>query len=236
LTRSASYSRHDLGRDLRQLGVAAGDVLFVHASLRSLGPVSGAAAAVVAALEDAVGPAGTILMPSFNLVPRHERAALWHIDRTPATTGYLSEFFRLMPGTVRSDHYSHSVAARGRDAGWFVADHRSLRGDGSPWDLPPWGRTYGHDAPMTRVYDRDGKVLMLGVDYQSSTYVHVAEVRLWNRRRRTDPAAAYAPMDRPAMGHWWDRQGQVSFARVGDAPCRLFRVRAFVDALVARFD
>ena len=48
--------------DLRSLGVAAGDLLMVHASLRAIGPVDGGAEGVLEALETAVGPGGTLLM------------------------------------------------------------------------------------------------------------------------------------------------------------------------------
>ena len=48
--------------DLRRLGIEPGDVVMVHASLRAIGPVDGGAAGVVAALDEAVGPSGTLLM------------------------------------------------------------------------------------------------------------------------------------------------------------------------------
>ncbi|MFZ1993570.1 MAG: AAC(3) family N-acetyltransferase, partial [Solirubrobacteraceae bacterium] len=51
-----------LTADLRALGVCAGDVVMIHASLRAIGPVAGGAAGVVQALEDAVGSGGTLLM------------------------------------------------------------------------------------------------------------------------------------------------------------------------------
>ncbi len=64
---AVKHSGERLLRDLGNLGVEAGDVLFVHSSFRSLGPVEGGAGTVVGALEAAVGSEGTILMPSFNL-------------------------------------------------------------------------------------------------------------------------------------------------------------------------
>ena len=53
-----------LTADLRALGVRDGDVLMVHSSLSALGFVAGGPQAVCDALLGAVGPSGTVAMPS----------------------------------------------------------------------------------------------------------------------------------------------------------------------------
>lgn len=230
----ASHTRETLAQDLGTLGVEPADILFVHASFKSLGPVEAGAETVVRALEDAVGPEGLILMPSFNLVPpdRDGRAARWNIETTASTTGWITECFRRMPGTYRSDHYSHSVAARGKGAEHWVADHLSREGCKSPWDLEPWGKTYGTHSPMYRAYRANAKILMLGVDYESSTYIHLVEVLYWHKLLDRNPKATYPGIKRPALGAFWDRVGTLSRGRIGDADCRLFRVRDYVHTLL----
>ena len=227
------HTRESLARDLRALRLEPGDMVFVHSSFKSLGPVEGGAAAVVGALEDAVGPEGLILMPSFNLVEHDKRATTWNVETSPATTGWITEFFRTMPGTVRSDHYSHSVAARGRRAHEFVSEHLSREGLESPWDKDPWGKCYGMRSPMMKAYDADGKLLMLGVDYHSSTYVHVVEVMYWHWCRKKDPKADYSWIKREVVGEFWDRQGRMCRGKVGNADCRLFGIRDYVDGALA---
>ncbi len=254
------YISTDLALDLRRLGVEAGDILFVHSSFKSLGPVVGGAIAVIEALEAAVGTDGLLLMPSFNLVEWEERAQTWDHATTPSTVGWITEQFRQLPGVHRSDHYSHAVTARGRGAEAFVADH--LRGEGmdSPWDLAPWGKTYGVHSPMYRAYEAGAKLLMLGVDYESSTYVHLVEVMYWNRlrqkarsevvqrgesqlpavgaaaSRREADGVPYPLLDRPGLGAYWERTGSLQRGSVGDADCRLFSVRVYVDALLAEVE
>ncbi len=223
-------TRKKLAQDLRILGVEPGDILFIHSSFKSLGPVEGGANTVVGALEDAVRQEGLILMPSFNLVDK--RAETWNIETTPSTVGWLTEFFRRMPGTYRSDHYSHSVAARGKGAKGFVADHLSREGYKSPWDREPWGKTYGSNSPMYKAYAADGKLLMLGVDYNSSTYIHFVEVIYWNMQLEHNPDAKYLGLNRTAFGESWDRDGNLNRGLVGDANCRLFRIREYVDTLL----
>ncbi len=234
------HSSSDLARDLKRLGVEAGDILFVHSSFKSLGPVSGGAIAVIEALECAIGSDGLLLMPSFNLVEWEERAATWDHAATPSTVGWITEQFRLLPGVYRSDHYSHSVAARGKGAEEFVADHLSLEGLCSPWDRKPWGKTYGVHSPMYRAYRAGAKVLMLGVDYSTSTYIHLVEVIYWSKLRAGcqggDGTPPFPAIDRPVLGAYWERTGTLDRGRVGDADCRLFSVPIYVEALLAEVE
>ena len=228
------HTRETLVRDLRALGVEPGDTLFIHSSFKSLGVVEGDAGTVVAALEEAVGHEGLILMPSFNLLASGDkRAEAWDIEKTPSTVGWLTEYFRCMPGTVRSDHYSHSVAARGKRALHYVSDHLCNEGLVSPWDREPWGRTFGEHSPMHRAYAANGKLFMLGVDYDTSTYIHIVEVLYLNERRMADDQAAFISFDRLALGEFWEGVGDLMRGKVGDAFCRLFSLRGYVDALFA---
>src|ERR1700687_1037928 len=115
-------ARHsgDLVADLGRLGVRAGDVVMVHASLRAIGPVTGGADAVLDALEATVGEEGTLLMVLgardewdwVNDHPESERAALlagapsFDANETPSDpdVGVLAEVFRRRRHTVVNDH------------------------------------------------------------------------------------------------------------------------------------
>lgn len=169
----------DLVADLRHLGVRAGDVVMVHASLRRLGPVERGAEGVVEALERAVAAEGTVLMVLgsrddfdwVNRYPEEERAALlaeappFDPLRTPADpdVGTLAEVFRQMPGTVVGNHPDGRFGARGRLSSGLVAD-----------DLP-WDDYYGAGSPLERLVEAGGKVLRLGADPDTVTLLHYAE-------------------------------------------------------------
>ncbi len=230
------HTCNDLTRDFKKLGVEPGDIIFMHSSFKSLGPVEGGAGTVVRALEACVGAEGLLLMPSFNLVEHERRAEAWDPQTSPSTVGWITEYFRSIAGTYRSDHYSHSVSARGNGAEAFVADHRRQEGLDSPWDKTPWGKMFGAHSPMVRAYERDARLLMLGVDYDSSTYIHLVEVRYWNQLRAVNPQAAYPALSRPGLGAFWDRAGELNRGLVGDADCRLIRTRTYVDGLLAEVE
>ena len=225
------HTLQSLTADLRSLGLVIADLLFVHSSFKSLGSVDGGAGTVVDALEAVLGTEGLLLMPSFNLLNgQDKRMAAWKIESTPSTVGWLTEFFRCLPATHRSDHYSHSVAARGKEAAAFVGDHLNSEGMVSPWDHPPWGKTYGTHSPMVHAYHRGGKLLMLGVDYQSSTYFHLVEVMHWHQMRKENPLVPYPSLDRNKLGAFWDRVGRLNRGKVGHADCRHFSIRDYVDS------
>ena len=231
------YTHETLTQDFTNLGIETGDTLFLHSSFKSLGPVEGGAGAVISALETAVGQKGLILMPTFSLLPsREERVAAWHIDKTPSTVGWLTEYFRQMSDTHRSDHYSHAIAARGKDAKAFVSDHLRREGYESPWDHHPWGKTYGIHSPMFRAYTMNAKLLMIGVDYETSTYIHLVEVIHWNKRLTDNPEAEYIRLKRRELGAFWEEIGQVRQGKVGDSTCRLFHIKTYVDTLLAEVE
>ena len=61
--------KEDIVRGLGELGLRPGDVVLVHSSLSSFGYVEGGADAVIDALLDAVGPEGTVMVPTLTGSP-----------------------------------------------------------------------------------------------------------------------------------------------------------------------
>src|SRR5574338_1177731 len=59
---TSMHSRAELARDFRALGVRAGDVVMLHASIRAVGPVAGGPDEIHLALRDALTPEGTLVM------------------------------------------------------------------------------------------------------------------------------------------------------------------------------
>ena len=73
---------------------------------------------------------------------------------------------------------------------------------------------------------------MLGVDYGSSTYVHLVEVIIWNEWLKSDPEAPYVALNREQIGGFWDQFGQMNRGKLGNADCRFFEIQDYVDTLL----
>jgi aminoglycoside 3-N-acetyltransferase len=159
---SDAVTRQDIVRGLRELGVREGDILMIHSALSSLGRVEGGSDAVIDALIEAVGPDGTIAMPTLYL-PSIVSGEVFDVDESPSMMGEITEVFRKQPGVVRSVHPTHPTAAYGARAHDLIRDHAKAPtacGDGTPFDrLAQWG----------------GKVLLMGVDQDRNTLLHAAE-------------------------------------------------------------
>ena len=61
-----TIKKEDIVAGLRSLGLASGEGVVVHSSLKSFGRVDGGAETVIAALMQVIMAEGTLLMPSFN--------------------------------------------------------------------------------------------------------------------------------------------------------------------------
>jgi aminoglycoside 3-N-acetyltransferase len=174
----ALVTRSQLCADLRRLGLERGDTVMVHAAMRRVGPLLNGPDALVNALLDAVGPAGTVvaytswdtlhddLLDDGGRVLDAWRAHVPPFDplRSRATrlNGALPEFLRTTPGALRSGNPGASVAAVGAQAAPLTADH--------PQDFG-----YGPGTPLSRLLDLDGKVLMVGAPWDTMTLLHHAE-------------------------------------------------------------
>lgn len=156
-------TRSRLVADLRRLGVRPGGVLLVHSSLSSLGYVPGGADIVIHALLDALGPGGTLVLPTHTFQQMNAGCRTFDANKTASCVGTLTQVFRQMPGVRRSLHPTHSVAAIGPLAGDIVCEHESA------------STPCGNGTPYARILDCDGQILLLGVGLKNLTVFHTIE-------------------------------------------------------------
>lgn len=238
----ASVGGQALAEAFRSVGVRPGGTLLVHSSLSSLGWVEGGAATVVDALSAALGPEGTLVVPTLTWDTVTARQPVFHEILTPSVVGRITEEVRGRPGARRSLHPTHSVAAIGPGAASLVEGHHR-------WDTP-----CAPGSPYGRLIERRAQVLMIGAGLESFTLMHAFEEWagvpwLFNRtevlyaitrdcvvhrvesRRHTD-VAHYEERDFPSLEPVLVDAGALTYGKAGAAELRLVDAAAARDALV----
>lgn len=226
-----TFGRTEIADQLRALGVRTGGVLLVHTSFRALRPIEDGPLGLIASLQDALGPDGTLVMPSWTGDDE--------LPFDPATTpaagdlGATADLFWRLPGVMRSDH-PQAFAAIGPRAEEVVK---------TPLPLPP----HVPDSPVGRVHGLAGQVLLLGVGHEADTSLHLAEliaevpygvprhcmVLQDGKRVRIDYLENDHCCRRFALADDWLRARGLQFeGPVGHGTARLARARDIVDLAV----
>jgi aminoglycoside N3'-acetyltransferase len=157
-----TLKRKELDTALAAVGVTAGDGLLVHSALQFFGKPEGGLQMYLDALLAAIGPKGTLAVPTFPFTFNRG------LDYDPTTTpskdmGVFSEFVRTQPSTRRTKHPMQSLAVVGAAATDLAErDTQSAFDDASAFD---------------RMLVLNFKLLLLGADIQAASIVHYSEQR-----------------------------------------------------------
>jgi len=148
---------------LMACGLRRGGIVLVHSSLSSMGYVLGGAETVIRGLLEALGPEGTLLLPtlSYEYVGAHQR--VFDMLHTPSNVGAIPEHFRTREGTLRSICPTHSVCGIGPLAEAILSEHHL-------------GETpCGSHSPFRKLRDLGGQILFLGCGLRPNTSMHGVE-------------------------------------------------------------
>lgn len=252
------HSRAELADGFRALGVSAGDTIMLHASVRAVGRIAGGPDQIHLALKDALTPDGTLMMYAScpehydeigrgNLTDAEERELLEKLPpfdpataRSQRDNGALVELFRTWPGSIVNAHVARFVVW-GRQADFLISEQ-------------PWSYAFGSGSALERLVALDGRILMLGSDHDTVTFLHYAEHiadipgkrvarykvpvkedgrRVWREMEEFDTADAGAHPNWPPrffariVDTYLDRQGNRG-GRVGDAQSYLIDARGLL--------
>lgn len=221
----------DLVAGFHRAGVEAGDTLLVHSSYKSFGPIDGGPQTVVNALEAALGPEGTLIMPTFNF--DFNRGQPWDVRSTPSQMGVLTELVRKDPRAQRVFHPIYSFAILGKHAEMLG----SLR----------YKSSYERGSVFGKLRDLDGRIMVIGLSYTNSmTFFHhveqmegvdyrflkqfTGEVTDWDGTTKTDTFEMLVrDIDKGVitevdpMGELMEKEGIIKVSRIGEAAVKLMK-------------
>ena len=149
--------------DFAALGIEKGDIVLMHSSFRSLGPVEGGMDGFFQALFDVLGERGTLILPTLSYGAVTRENPVFDVRNTPSCVGAMPEYFRYLPGACRSLSPTHSCAAKG-----YLA--REITQGQLADDTP-----LGIHSPFRRLAQMNGKTLFLGCSIRPHTMMHGVE-------------------------------------------------------------
>jgi len=233
-------SKNQLTTAFRQAGLAKGDLILVHSSLRKLGPVEGGADTVLDALMEVIGPEGTLALPTHSFDVVTARQPVFHQILTPSSVGTLSNVFRKRAGVLRGLHPTHSIAAIGPLAKKLMEGHEK---EATPCSA---------NSPYARLREWNGKVLIIGEGLECCTLFHACEELAGMQREGaafgldlftiTENNEVRAVATHPYVINTWDQypqlephlvaSGALSISSVGECALRLLDAKAASDWLI----
>jgi len=172
-----------LKHDFEALGVKPGATIILHSSLSKIGWTIGGSVSIIKALMQTLTQEGTLVMPTFT--SGNSEPSNWENPPVPKTwwdtirsempafesqitptrgMGRIVETFRNWPNVLRSNHPMSSFSAWGKSAKFITENHELLA------DL-------GENSPISRLYDLDAQILLIGVNHHNNTSLHLAEYR-----------------------------------------------------------
>ena len=161
------FDRGKLEFALTKLGIKTGDTVFVHSSFDAFRGFKGKPTDIIQMLKSLVGMNGVIMLPTMAITTTAVDYALENpivdLKRTQSRMGLITELFRRTPGVFRSLHPTHPIAVWGNDAQTIVADHHLAK---TPCGFP---------SPLYQLYERNGKILLLGTGIEVLTFFHTVE-------------------------------------------------------------
>lgn len=250
---SSPITKEILIRDLKELGINTNDHLIVHSALSQIGYIASGPLGVIESLQSIVSEEGSITMPTHSTtltdpsywenppipeswweVYRQESSAFDPHSTPTEWMGAIPELFRTLKGVKRSHHPAHSFACWGKEKSDII-DHQALTD------------SMGMNSPLGKLYKKNAKILLLGVDHDSNTSLHVAESISGKVSREMQGAPmivdgerewvefeelAYDSCDFLMIGREFEESHQIQKGTVGLATCKLMNMKEIVDYAV----
>lgn len=163
-----TWSKNKLIEQLKKAGIQTGENIMVHSSMSKIGYLENGPRTIVEALLETIGENGNLLMPnSPNAGSQLEYAKntnVFDVENDSSKLGAITEYFRMLPNSIRSWSPTEPVSCIGKDANYYTEEHHEEK---SP---------YGQKSPFYKLTTQKGKTLLIGVTLDNAgTFLHLLE-------------------------------------------------------------
>ena len=153
-----SSSREDLRKLWADLKIGPGDLVMCHSFVGALGQIEGGVPSIIETLQEAVGPEGHLVFPTFTYSYFDNEVFDW--NESPSTVGILGDIARQTPGAVRSLDPVFSMVCLGPNAEALMARNSIY--------------SFGEDSIYGKLHRANCKILLLGVNFTAmSLFMHL---------------------------------------------------------------
>ena len=158
-------TKSDIREFLTKAGIKHDDKVTIHCSLRSIGEIENGADGLIDAFLEYLNE-GLFIVPTHTWNKVWKETPYYDVKSTVPDIGTLAEVAAFRKDGVRSLHPTHSVTVFGKGAKEFA------KGEEKCASPAPLG------SCISRLYEENGKVLLVGVGHDKNTYLHSVDERL----------------------------------------------------------
>ncbi|MGI6315345.1 MAG: AAC(3) family N-acetyltransferase [Christensenellales bacterium] len=158
-------TKKDVFDFLEDCGIERDDKVTIHCSLRAIGKIENGADGLIDAFCAYLSD-GLFIVPTHTWANVNKDNPFYDVHTTEPCIGTLPRIAALRPDGFRSLHPTHSVTAFGKGAADYIKGEEK-----SATPAPVSGC-------LNRLYEEDGKILMIGVGHERNTYLHAVDERL----------------------------------------------------------
>ncbi len=157
--------RQDVFRLLEECGIRHDDKVTIHTALRAVGPIEGGADGLIDAFCQYLSD-GLFIVPTHTWANVNRENPFFDVNETVPCIGTMAKVAAFRKDGIRSLHPTHSVAVFGKGAAEYI------RGEEKAQTPAPVG------GALSRLYEENGKILLVGVGHERNTYIHAVDERM----------------------------------------------------------
>lgn len=158
------YTKNDLKKQLKAMGILPTDTVVIHTSMKAIGAVEGGPDGFLDAFCEYLSE-GLFLVPTHTWLVVTAEDPYFDVRSTVPNIGLIPRTAAFRPDGIRSLHPTHSLWAHGKRAKEFIAGEENACSPAAPggcWD---------------RMADWNTKILLIGVDNTKNTFIHSTDER-----------------------------------------------------------